>query len=600
MNWRTTNWLLLLAVILGGFVLLIERPARLARLRASAPIPALRGFDPGSIVSIDVANASNQVSLRRTNGTWEVTAPARFTAQATRIETLLRQAAGLEAISLLTASELEARPEAASEFGLNPPATTVIFASANGRAELRLGSGTLSGDQVYFQVAGLPGIFVSDRILADLVPAEAQGWRDTTVVPVEQLQFDRVRVAAGGSAFTLARMAPNVWELVEPRPARADAERIRSLLRQLSLVQAVQFLPASGAPAPEVSGLQPPRAMLTFARGSNDVFQIAFGAAVSNAPIVYAQRAGESEVLTVPASALDLLRVPYKNLLDRRILRFDRAQVREVEVQSGQSFTLVANGDAWRLGPGATNAAADPELVSRFLGQLQALEIVDIEKEVVTSVDLPNYGLAPPVLRIALRATPGDTNSTLAVLETGALLEGRLFARVAGEQPVYVLPPSDVQELPQAGWQLRDRGLWRFTASQVASIAVTQDGLEWTLRRVGTNDWAVPAGWKNEVNPFALDDALLRLSEARAVSIVGEGDQSRLVTTNSPLVTLVFRGNPAPAPLQFGFGKRSPAGHRYAAVQSAEGQRLTIELPGAIHEALWKEIGIGDPTKPGP
>ena len=78
MNWRTTYWLLGITAALAAFVLLLERPARLARLHASAPTPALRDFDAASVLALEVARGSNQGSLRRTNQVWEVVSPARF------------------------------------------------------------------------------------------------------------------------------------------------------------------------------------------------------------------------------------------------------------------------------------------------------------------------------------------------------------------------------------------------------------------------------------------------------------------------------------------------------------------------------------------
>lgn len=595
MNWRTTGWLILATVTLALFIAAFERPARLARLRAVADPRVLPAFEPAAVRSVLIRFPSNDIVILRTNDAWEVALPERRPAQADRVENLLRQIAELQGRSVLSASELRARPQAAAEFGLNPPAVTIALANPSGQLELLLGARSVNGRQVFYQAAGVLGIFATDAALLDALPTDPDGWRDRTLIPLDRLEFDRLRVSTAGTAFTLARNpATGLWEMVEPRPARADSERVGILLRQLSFLQVLHFVAPTSAPPADAIGLQQPRLTLSLGRGPRDVYQLTFGATVTNAPAVFARRAGSDDLLAVPLDAVELLRLSYKDLLDRRVLRFDRAAVREIAFEGPEAFQVVLESQGnWRLLP--ANRPADTPVIQRLLAQLDTLEIADIAKEVVTDLDLHTYGLAPPAGRITLRSRPGDTNAVLAVLETGALRDNRVFARIPGEQPVYALFPSDIEQLPTASWKVRDRALFPFDPSRVAAINVSHQGLDWSIRRIATNDWAVPAGWRSELNPFALEEAVFRLSQARATEILGEGDVRHLGTTNGPQVTLVFRATPPRPPLRLSFGKSSPGGHRYTAVTTPDGTRLTCELPAAVFEDLWREIGLANP-----
>jgi hypothetical protein len=597
MNWRTTLILLASALLAGLFILTIERPARLARARSAAPRHVLPDFQPASIRSLQVLSSNRSVTLVRSNGLWELDDPLHRVARQALAEGLLNRVASLQGGSILTPQELNQRPRAVADFGLNPPVTTLRLDSPAGRTELRLGIRSINGNQVYYQVDGVPGIFATDADFLDNLPQTPDGWRDATLLPLDRLAFDRIRVASASGAFSLSRDPTNgLWEMTEPRPARADSVRVGLLLRQLGLLQISGFLPATSTPPAEIAGLRPPRIAFSLARGSNEVYSLAFGAALTNAsaPSVYAQRPGEPDTLVVPAEAQELLKVPYKDLLDRRLVRFDRTQVREMAFSGSDNFLVTSGSDGWTLQP--SGQKADPQLVDRLFNHLAALEMIEIAKEVVTDLDLATYGLAPPAARVTLRSKAGDTNAVLAQLEIGALRDNHMFARVPGEQPVYLLNPADIDELPRSAASLRDRALWRFDASQVVSLTARHEGVDWTVRRQGTNDWSVPPGALNELNPFALDEALHRLSEARVAAWRGSGPAraaSLGIGINKGVeITLDFKGPPAQPPLRFKFGKAAPGGRRYGALQLADGSLPIFEIPGPVFDDVWRESGM--------
>ncbi len=144
MNWRTTLWLTAAALLLGLFILLVERPARLARAARTDLAPVLPHFDPDAVLTLEFRAASNSIVLDRTNGLWEIRSPERRTAQQSLVDGLLERLAGLRGSSILTTAELRARPSAAADFGLNPPLATLHLGTASGRTEILLGTRSLT------------------------------------------------------------------------------------------------------------------------------------------------------------------------------------------------------------------------------------------------------------------------------------------------------------------------------------------------------------------------------------------------------------------------------------------------------------------------
>ena len=127
-------------------------------------------------------------------------------------------------------------------------------------------------------------------------------------------------------------------------------------------------------------------------------------------------------------------------------------------------------------------------------------------------------------------------------------------------------------------------------------MTIRQANLEWTLRRQGTNDWTLPPGLRNDINPFALDEALHVAGTARALSWVASGDarSQALGIGRGPELTLELRGHAATNQIRITFGKRTPSGNLYVATTFADGARLTFELPGSTCDDLLRELGVAE------
>ena len=188
---------------------------------------------------------------------------------------------------------------------------------------------------------------------------------------------------------------------------------------------------------------------------------------------VYARRLSHTNVVLLPKAALDTLRHPFSEYRDRRLATVDPALVDTIEVRAEDFFTLrrETNG-AWRVTE-PLNFAADAEIVNDLVASLGSLVALDFVKDVVT--DFSAYGLAKPARQYALRtsttnAAGAPTNALLVQLELGATQADRAFARRRDEDSVYAVPLGSVLRLPQALFQVRDRHVWNFAASNVVAV----------------------------------------------------------------------------------------------------------------------------------
>lgn len=203
MNPRTTWTLVALAVGLFAFIFFVER--HLATTGSAVPaarvLPELKAE---AVTSVQVRPAGQlEIRADRTNNTWQLTKPIVYPAQSAMVAGLLQALARLDDRNRVTAHELRNRPQADKEFGFDPPSFSLIVQQGEARAQILIGRLTALKDQVFLQVVGKEGIFITAASLLRLIPQTPADWRDTALVNLRELKFDRIAVSGGGKSFEI-------------------------------------------------------------------------------------------------------------------------------------------------------------------------------------------------------------------------------------------------------------------------------------------------------------------------------------------------------------------------------------------------------------
>lgn len=603
MNSRSNWTLALLAAAVLTFILVVERHLRVPG-ELVVPPRVLPQLQVDAVTSVQVRPEGRlEIRVDRTNQLWQLTKPLTYPAESAAVDNLLRALAGLSGQTRLTADDLGPRANATKDFGLDPPSFSLVVQQPGGRMQILIGNRTALKDQVFLQVVGSDAIFVVDAGLLRYLPLVADDWRSRALVNLKDLAFDRIVVTNAGKAFELERDAvTRLWRLAPPIQARADSPKIEDLLQKLQDLRVVRFVPDEPPPDLDALGFRPPDLELGLAQGTNALLSLQFGVAPTNdAALVYARNTASGAVVLVPAAPLAGWRGGYTEFRDRRLVTITQNLVDEVDVRGVSNFRLRRlTNDVWQI-TGTNGFAADPALVYDLLGNFSALQVAQFVKGVVTPLDLPGYGLEPPVRQYLLRSAatnaPGvGTNGLIAELQFGKADGDLVYARRTDENSVYGVRLRDFLRLPAAPWQLRDRHLWSFTENDVARLSLRPQGQTFDLVRTGTNQWTVPAPAQPIVNDLALDETLRRFGELSAASWVAVGDAllPRLgFTTNSPQITVQLKSG---ASVTVEFGGLSPHSLPYAATR-LDGQTWIFEFPWSVYQYLQAHLGFGMPAR---
>ncbi|MFO1513075.1 MAG: DUF4340 domain-containing protein [Verrucomicrobiota bacterium] len=551
------------------------------------PAPLLPDFQAALVTSVQLGLGDQlEIQAVRTNGNWQLIKPISYPAQAASIETLLLVLQRLGPAVVISGAEVRQRKNADQEFGFAKPQATLTLKSRDEVRPILIGSRTANGDQVYVQVVGTEGVFVVDADLLKMLPRKADDWRDTALADLGRILFDRIAVSNTVATLGLQRDPSNhLWRLTRPMSARADSERVNLALQKLNAARVTRFVTDDPKADLEPFGLNPPDLELALAQESNAVAVFQFGRSPTNdSTQVYARRLGFNTIVTVPNEFLELWRTPLNLFRDPRVVTFTRP-LDQIEFTGGEPFTVQHTpSNSWRMvqSPLPVDAGLVGELITT-LGNLT----VEQFKDSITDADLPRYGLAEPIRQVVVSSSVtngvGLTNLILAAISFGTT-NGEFYARRADENPVYAIRAADYLKLPTAPWQLRERRIWNFAASNVVRLVIEERGQKRELRRGGTNSWELAAGSQGVFSPTFVEKAVnLFGDEMVATAWVARGADSLEhygFPTNHSSLTFELKDGAKYAVV---FGGMSPAQYCYAAV-TLEGEPWVFELPMALHQ----------------
>jgi hypothetical protein len=448
---------------------------------------------------------------------------------------------------------------------------------------------------VFLQVVGVEGVYVVDADFLNYLPRTADGWRDTTLINLSGLAFDRLAVTNGSKIFELRREGTNkLWRMVYPLQARANNPKAEQSLQTLQSVRVRQFVSDDPKADLETFGLQPPELEVALGQGTNTVARLQFGKSPTNdTRLVYARRLGLNAIVDVRK---DLLAPWYAQVNDFRdpFLVTWIAPVAVIDVRGQDSFSLQLTNDDWRVLP--QDFPADTGLIRDLVSGLRGLQIVEFTKDVAIGPELPAYGLASParqyILRtVATNSAAGPTNPIVVEVDFGTNQADKVFARRADESCVYAAKLADFQRLPSASWEMRERRIWNLSTNDVAGATIRQQGRVRQLKRNGPNDWSLAPGSQGIINVLAVEETVSGLCQLAAVAWFARGDQDRArygFKDDSDRITLELKDGKK---VSVDFSSRASLELPIAAVM-LDGQPWIFQFPTWLYDYVRRFLAV--------
>jgi hypothetical protein len=219
----------LLAALAGGvYYSNKEKAAESAKPPADQP-PKILSLTDGDITKVVLKKkGADETDLQKTGSKWQITAPMPYTVDQDAVNQLVASAANISSDRVV-----EDKASNVSAYGLNSPALEVDITGKGGKiSKLKIGDDTPTNSGSYAMLEGDPRVFTVASYVKSGVDKSLNDLRDKRLLTFEQDKLSRVELIAKKEDIEFGR-DKDQWQIVKPKPLRADGLQVDEMLRKL-------------------------------------------------------------------------------------------------------------------------------------------------------------------------------------------------------------------------------------------------------------------------------------------------------------------------------------------------------------------------------
>jgi hypothetical protein len=335
-------------------------------------------------------------------------------------------------LSTLNADKLiEDKAADLQPYGLNIPTLDITIVKKDGKSnELLIGDDTPTGSGAYAKLAGDPRVFTVASFTKTSLDKTPTDLRDKRLLTFDSDKLTRVELQAKGQPVEFGKNNQNEWQILKPRPLRADGSQVETLVTKLKDAKM------------DLNGAQ-----LDIAKN--------FAAAAKVATVVVADAGGNqtlevrrdkdkncyaksSAVEGTYKAASDLADALDKNLDDfrnKKLFDFGFSDPNKVELKTA---TYAKSGDKWLAG----TKAMDNTSVQNLIDKLRDL----------AATKFPEKGGGQPVFEAKVTSNDGKRVEKVVVTKQG----DQYFAQRENEPSIYELDSKAVDDLQKAASDVKE------------------------------------------------------------------------------------------------------------------------------------------------
>ncbi len=423
----TASFLLLL---LCGVVWWSNKRAAIAdKAPAESTTTKLVSIPEEQFREIEIKHRSGEtVQLQRNDSKWQITAPIPLPADADAVSSMLT------ALSSLSSDRtVEEKTTSFDQYGLTQPTIELDIIDKNKKtSSLLIGDDTPAGTAVYAAIAGDPRVFALSSYKKSSLDKSTNDLRDKRLLTVESDKISRIQLVGKNETIEFGRNKEK-WQILKPRPLRADGYQVDELVRKLT--DARMDLSSSDQDPEKsfASGTMVATAKVTTESGTQEV------RVRKNKDNYYAK---SSVVEGMYKISSDLGQELGKNLDDfrnKKLFDFGFTNPNKIEIHdASKAYFLTRSGEDWWSGEGKKLDAGGVGSLVDKIRDLQASKFVDA-------------GLGAPTVEITITSDDGKRIEKLLISKAGS----SYVAKRENELALYALDSKAVEELQKSAGELK-------------------------------------------------------------------------------------------------------------------------------------------------
>src|SRR5262245_50440961 len=520
MRWYTTAVLAIVLLLVGGFYYLYEVRWAPDRERVETRKGRVFQAEAAEVTAVALKRPGDTVRLARAGDGWELKSPVVARGDRSRVDEALT--------TVLTAKadrEIDPKPAALGDFGLDKPAAEVTLTLKDGKTlGLALGNKTPTGVWVYAQEVGKPAVVaLPDGVLREATKPVSD-FRDRTILSVDRKELSGFEVTSEGETLSVDHVG-DAWRITKPKALPADTEAIGDMFEKLTAGKVKEFA-AEAPPSRATYGLDRPLRLTIYTGREKDRAgrTLLVGRADDTKKGVYAMREGETSVLLLPEDVARAIPRNVAVLRDKQLAALDRDKVTRIDVESPKgAVTLAREKDRWTItAPQAL--PADQVEAGALLTRLRELRAQGFLSDDASAV--PRV-LGKPTVKVTV-SEEGKPNTTLLLAPSTERRGGAssAYAAVAGRGPVVLVDGKALDDSARATDELRDHALFAgLEPKDIKRLRLKVGDQTAVLERSGDTDWKMLEPTKSAAKNARVEDILYGIRALRWKQIVAPGGE---------------------------------------------------------------------------
>lgn len=525
MKIRTTVILLAIAIAASCWIIFYEkdRPNTEESQRRAQNV---LNFERDDVEGIVIENGDDKIQLRKAGDKWRLEAPIKDQADTSKITTVLSDLETWQKDQAIPAEEMESDKARLEEYDLVKPKLRLKLLGKDMPAEIWFGKDAALEGKMYVRFANDKETFLTRQTVKTAIAKKPEEFRDRKLTDLGTAEVSRLVLKTAAGEMEVQKHI-ELWKIVKPLNARADADKIRDLIAQVTTAQIQQFV-AEDRGVLQRYGLAEPRGAITlFSQDDQQGQTLQIGGVPDKEQEqVYVRFSARNFVYTLPKKIEQILNSTPADLRDRHLIRIDTDNLDRLTIDAADigKTVLARKDETWQIAS-RNNQPANTAEVNRLLDTLENEQVTEFVEDVAS--DLAKYGLDRPQLQVTFSSFASDNTAEtsageqpFATLSLGRVDGDVVYARVGEEPFVVAARRTLLDDIYPDPVQWQELAAFKFKPEEVHRLDVVTNAGETTLVRGADNEWTRANG-NEPINQVNLQSLLNTLTNLRAVRWVG-------------------------------------------------------------------------------
>ena len=368
------------------------------------------------------------------DGNWSLTAPEKLGADQSSVSSLVTTLSSLNSDRLI-----EEKAENLENFGLDSPEMKVLIVGGDGHTtELLIGDETPTGGSYFAKLEGDPRIYTLASYSKTSIDKAPWDLRDKRLLTFDSNTLTRVELNAQKQSLEIGKNNLNEWQIVEPRPLRADGGNVEQLISRLTEAKMESFMSdedRKDAASKFSSASRVAIAKVTDAAGTQQLEVRKTGD-----DDYYAASSIVDGVYKITNTVGEGLDKGLDDLRNKKLFDFGWNDPIKIEIRDGDQTAVYDRSDeAWTL-------------AGKEMDSLTVRALIDELRDLSAS-GFPETGFSEPVFEAKITSNDGARVEKVLISSNGA---DNYFAIRENEPAVYKMDAADVEALRQAANNVKE------------------------------------------------------------------------------------------------------------------------------------------------